>query len=170
MEQKKISNYMKSSNNSSRENNKDNECAKPNTIIENIKSSYILSKIYDNIPKIKKLLIVKYNKRLQNRLNLSVKDYKEYCKIEIEIIPAINIYGYFIHIDENDKLYYHIYFNGNKEEIKNKYEINNKEIVVEIKIIIDYQVKSFKSLFSWCKCIESVNFTKFYRNNAQYLF
>ena len=95
---------MKSSNNSSGENNKDNECAKPNAIIENIKSSYILSKIYDNIPKIKKLLIVKYNKRLQNRLNLSVEDYKEYCEIEIEIIPAINKYGYFIHIDENDEL------------------------------------------------------------------
>ena len=49
MEQKKISNYMKSINNSYRENKKDNECAKPNTIIENIKSRYILSKIYDNI-------------------------------------------------------------------------------------------------------------------------
>ena len=80
MEQKKISNYMKSSNNSSGENNKDNECAKPNAIIENIKSSYILSKIYDNIPKIKKLLIVKYNKRLQNRLNLTSKIIKNIAK------------------------------------------------------------------------------------------
>ena len=42
---------MGSSINSSKENNKENESAKPNPIIENIKSKYILSKIYDNIPK-----------------------------------------------------------------------------------------------------------------------
>ena len=39
----------------------------------------------------KKLEIVKYNKKIQNRINLSVKDYKEYSEaftpIEIEIIP-----------------------------------------------------------------------------------
>ena len=37
---------MESSNNSSKENNKENESAKSNPIIENIKSRYILSKIY----------------------------------------------------------------------------------------------------------------------------
>ena len=34
-----------------------------------------------------------------------------------------------------------------------------------IKIIIDYQIKSFELLFYECKCIESINFKKFYRNN-----
>ena len=38
------------------------------------------------------------------------------------------------------------------------------------KIIIDYQVKSFKDLFFLCECIESINFKKFYRNNVKYLF
>ena len=79
------------------------------------------------MPKKKKLEIVKYNKKIQNRLNLSIKDYKEYSKIitpiEIEIIPNKGGYGKFINIKENDKLYYHIYFNDNKEEIKNKYRI-----------------------------------------------
>ena len=75
-----------SSINASNENNKENEGAKPNPIIENIKSRYILSKIYNNMTKIKKLVIVKYNKKIQNRLNLNVNDYKECCKIEIEII------------------------------------------------------------------------------------
>ena len=42
---------------------KENESAKTNSIIENIKSRYILSKIYGNIPKKKKLGIVKYIKR-----------------------------------------------------------------------------------------------------------
>ena len=46
---------MKSSINVSKENNKENDIAKPNPIIENIKSRYILSKIYDNITKIKSL-------------------------------------------------------------------------------------------------------------------
>ena len=111
---------MESDNNASKENNKESESTKPNPIIENIKSRYILSKIIDIMPKKKKLEIVKYNKRIQNRLNLSIKDYKEYCEIEIVIILAKGKYGRFINIDENDKLYYHIYFNDNKEEIKNK--------------------------------------------------
>ena len=110
---------MKSSINLSKENNKENESAKPNPITENIKSRYILSKIYDIMPKKKKLEIVKYNKRIQNRLNLSIKDYKEYCEIEIEIIPIKDKYGKFIYIKEKDKLYYHIYFNDNKKEIQN---------------------------------------------------
>ena len=88
---------MKSSINVSKENNKENESAKPNPIIENIKSRYILSKIYENMTKKKKLEIVKYNKRIQNRINLSVKNYKEYSEtftpIEIEIIPTKGKYG-----------------------------------------------------------------------------
>ena len=160
---------MESSIITSKENNKEIESAKPNPIIEIIKSRYILSKIYDKMTKKKKLEIVKYNKNIQNRLNLSVKDYKEYSEtftpIEIEIIPTKGKYCKYININENDKLYYHIYFNDNKEEIKNKYEIIKKDKIKKIKIIIDYQVKSFKELLCWCKCIESINFKKFYRNN-----
>ena len=66
--------------NASKENNKENEIVKTNSIIENIKSRYILSKIYGNIPKKKKLEIVRCNKKIQNRLNLGVKDYKEYSE------------------------------------------------------------------------------------------
>ena len=71
----------------------------------------------------------------------------------------------FININENDKLYYHIYFNDNNEETKNKYFIREEDKVTKIKIIIDYQVKSFKELFSKCRFIESINFKKFYRDN-----
>ena len=176
---------MESSNNSSKVNNKENESAKQNPIIENIKSRYILSKIYNNITKKKKLEIIKYNKKIQNRLNLDVKDYKEFCEIEIEIISIKDKYGKFMNIfNKNDELFYHIYFNDNNEEIKNKHEIkkdyfgvtkheyyiDEEDKVTKIKIIIDYQVKSFKELFKWCECIESINFKKFYRNNVKYLF
>ena len=113
---------MKSSINVSKENNKENESDKPNHIIENIKSRYILSKIYNNMTMKKKLEIVKCNKKLQNRINLNVKDYKEYSEtftpIEIEIIPTKDKYGKFININENDKLYYHIYFNDKKINTK----------------------------------------------------
>ena len=155
---------MEPSNKASKDNNEGNEGAKLNPIIENIKSRYILYKIYNNMSKKKKLNIVKYNKRIQNRLNLNLKDYKEYCEIEIEIIPIKDELGRFININWDDKLYYHIYFNDNKKEIKKKYYINKEDKVTKIKIIIDYQVKSFKKLF-WCKCIESIRFKKFYRNN-----
>ena len=99
---------MKSSINVSKENNKENESAKQNPITEKIKSDYFLQKLYDNMPKKKKLEIVKYNKKLQNRLNLSIKDYKEtFSPIEIEIIPAKGKYGEFIiyRSKKNFKLY-----------------------------------------------------------------
>ena len=67
-----------------------------------------MEKLYDIMPKKKKLQIVKYNKKVQNRLDLGIKDYKEYSEtftpIEIEIIPVKGKYGEFIKVDENDRL------------------------------------------------------------------
>ena len=48
---------------------------------------------------------------------------------------------------------------------KHEYYIEEEDKVTKIKIIIDYQVKSFKGLFNWCECIKSINFKKFFRNN-----
>ena len=45
------------------------------------------------------------------------------------------------------KEYYHIYFNDSNEEIK-RYDLKQDEKVEKIKIIIDYQIKSFDGLFS----------------------
>jgi len=138
------------------------------SILQNIKSNYFLERIYDNILKKKSLEIVKYNKRMQNRISLSIKDYKEYSEkftpIEIEIIPVNNQYSRFINIKENEKIFYHIFFNDNKEEIENKYSINKEDKVTKIKIVIDYQVKSFENLFKNCEFIKSINFIKFHRN------
>ena len=128
---------MGSINNVLKYKNKEKESTKPNPIMTNLKSDYFLRKLYDIMSKKKKLEIIRFNKKMQNRINLSVKDYKEYCEIEIEIIPKKDKYGKFIDIDEYDKLYYHIYFNDNKEEIKNKYEIDKEDKVTKIKIIID---------------------------------
>ena len=108
---------------------------------------------------------MKYNKKLQKRLNLSINDYKEYYQsIEIELKIAEDKYGEFINIPDEEKEYYHIYFNNSNEEIKRNY-LNENDKDKTIKIIIDYQIKSFKKLFYNCKCIDSIYFKKFYRNN-----
>ena len=149
--------------------NTDLKIDQSNSILQNIKSNYFLERIYNNILKKKSLEIVKYNKKIQNRINLSIKDYKEYSEkfssIEIEIIPCNNQYGQFINIKEDEKLFYHIFINDNKEEKENKYSINEEDKVTKIRIVIDYQVKSFEDLFKNCKCIQYINFKKFNRNN-----
>ena len=141
----------------------------PNEQLKNIKSDYFIQKIFSYIHERKKLETIKYNKSIQKIIDININNYREYSEkfssIEIEIIPTKNEYGQFLKIGEDYKKYYHIYFNDNKKEkIKNTY-LNEKDIVSKINIIIDYQVESFSCLFESCKCIESINFKKFYRNN-----
>ena len=91
-------------------------------IFKNLKNDYFLQKVFNNLEKKKSLDFIKYNKSIKKRLNINIKDYKEYSEIyssiEIELKPVNNKYGEFINIDEGDEIYYHIYFNDNKEEIK----------------------------------------------------
>ena len=91
-------------------------------IFNNLKSDYFLQLLFTNLLKKKLFDIIKYNKNIKERINISIKDYKEYLEIyssvEIDLKPANNKYGKFININENDKIYYHIYFNDNKEETK----------------------------------------------------
>jgi len=136
--------------------------------LEKIKSKYILQLVLDNLTKRKLLEVIKYNKKLQKRKNITINDYKDYLliysPIEVEIIPAKNKYGKFININNGDEIYFHIYFNNNKKEIKRDY-LKENEHIKKIKVIIDYQIMSFEDLFENCKCIESIYFKKFKRNN-----
>ena len=43
--------------------------------IEEIKSKYILQKIFENLRAIRSLKIIKYNKNIQNKINLNIKEY-----------------------------------------------------------------------------------------------
>ena len=153
--------------------NTEKEIAKLNLIKSknkfiNLKSDYFMQKLFDNIQKRISLKIIKCNINIQKRLNININNYKDFSEnfssIELEIIPVQNKYGPFIRIEEEDKKYFHIYFNDDKEEIK-KTELNKEDKVSKINIIIDHQIKSFSELFYDCKCIESINFKKFYRNN-----
>ena len=135
-----------------------------------IKSNVIIKKIFNHMKRYKSFEIIKYNKACQERLNLSIKDYKEYynqlyfSNIEVELKLNDNEYGRFINIPDEVKEYFHIYFDNSKEEIKRNYLIENEKVKV-INIIIDCQVKSFKGLFTYCTCIRSITFKKFFRVN-----
>ena len=149
--------------------------------ILNIKSKYILLEIFNYIIKPKLLSIIKCNKSIKKRVDISVKDYEEcpkiYSSIELVIRPILdipeNIINFqkgeirqipFINIKKEEEKYFHIYFNKNKKETKKNYLRENEKVNV-IKIKIDYQITSFNKLFFNCKCIESIYFKKFYRIN-----
>ena len=137
---------------------------------DNLKSDYFFQKLFDIMKKNQTLEIIKYNKKLQERLNLTIDDYKKYSQIyspiEIELIPDDEYYyNYkFINISETDKAYYHIYLNNSKTEIKRNY-LEEDEKVEMIKIIIDYQVESLSRLFYNCNSISSIFFKRFNRTN-----
>ena len=120
----------------------------PKEKLEKINSKYILKIVFNNLEKKKLYDILKYNKNIRKRINISISDYKEYSEkyssIEIKIKPSNNKYGKFI--NEKEEIYYHIYFNNNEKEIKREY-INKDEEFKIIRIKINYQVKSFENLF-----------------------
>ena len=145
------------------------------TEFENLKSDFIFKKIISFVKRNKSLNIMKYNKKLQKRLNININDYRKSAIIEIELKLDNDKYAKFstfINIFKKDKEYYHIYFDNSNKEIKRNYFKKNEKVKM-IKIIIDYPVKSFKELFFDCDCIESIFFKKFYRNditNMSYMF
>ena len=107
------------------------------SVINNIKSNITLKKIINFMNKKKSLDIMKYNKKLQKKLNLSINSYIEYShlysSIEIELKFSYNIYGKFINILYEEKECYHIYFDNSIEEIKRNYvEYNNKVRIIKL--------------------------------------
>ena len=109
-----------------------------------INCKYIRIKVFEYLDKKRLLQIIKYNKKSQMLLNVEINDYKDNYKalssIELELKPS-NIYGEFINLNRKDEeekdreKYYHIYFNDNKKEIKNKYYLNENDKVTKIKIL-----------------------------------
>ena len=140
-------------------------------MFNNIKSNFILDIVFKKYLKGKNYLtIIKHNKRLQKRLNISLEDYKTFKKIEIDITPIKELEDpnekyIFININEKDRKYYHIYFNSNLKEEINRTYITNSDNIQKIKIVIDEEVNSLSELFNNCSCLQSINFTKFNRYN-----
>ena len=116
-----------------------------NNKLRNVKSNYILKKFFEYMTERKSLETIRYNKSIQKRVDININHYKayseKYSSIELDIIPIKDKYGKFININEEDKKYFHIYFNDNKNrEIENT-SLNKNDNVSKISIIIDYQIK-----------------------------
>ena len=128
-----------------------------------IRNKYLLKNILDYVERKQCLSLIKYNKALQKKLDISIKDYKEYNQIEIELkVGGDNIYGKFFNYEKINKSYFHIYLDNKK--IRRNY-LTSKDNLSKIKVIIDCEIKSFKSLFENCNCISSINFIKFNRKD-----
>ena len=111
------------------------------TRLINIKSKYVLQKIFDNVKEEKILTIIKYSKALQNKIDIDLNYYKDFKKIEIEIIPIKNRKGKTNHpfiniLNKEDESHYHIYFNDDyKTEIKS-YNLTFKDkYITKIRIL-----------------------------------
>ena len=149
-------------------NDKEEEQLQSKVSLKNLKSNFILKKIFSYLLVNNILKIVNYNKQFQNKLYIGINDYKEGIKklssIEIELKPDDNKYGKFINISDENKNDFLIYFN-NSNEIIRRNNLKENEKVKIIKIKINYRIKSFKDLFCNCKTLSSISFKKFYRNN-----
>ena len=136
-------------------------------MLKNIKSNYILKIIFkNNLSDNQFMNLIKYNKKLQKRLNISINDFKTFKKIEIEVTPIeeleIGEKYTFINFNEKNKSFYHIYFDNNKDEINRTY-ITKEDNIKKIKIIIDEEINSLSAIFKSCYCLRKINFTKFNR-------
>ena len=86
-----------------------------NNQLRNLKSDYFIQKFFGYMPERKSLEIIRYNKSIKKRIHINISHYKAYFEtIELDIIPMKGESGKFININEEDKKYFHIYFNGNK--------------------------------------------------------
>jgi len=149
--------------------NKKSSNSLKNNLLKNIRSKHVLKEIFFYLNKYKYFEIIRYNKYIQNKIEIGLNDYKEYLKIEIEIIPKKNRAKKpinFINVSNEKRSSYHIYFNDSTIETK-RTDLTRNDDVSKIKIILDYEFKSFKGLFSDCKNCEKIIFKKINRRDIK---
>ena len=128
-------------------------------MISNIKSTYILKKVFENVEKFRYFKILQRNKAIRNKLNLSLDTYKKYYnQIEIELITKENIEkekNIFIN-DAKIVFDYEVYFNSGLKEIQKRNYFNKNEKITRIRILIDIKGEtiSLSSLFENVQCIK----------------
>ena len=144
------------------------ELNKNNNFLNQIKSKVILKKILKNLEENKAFLIIRYNKSIQNKLCLNLKDYiRLSSRIEIEIYPIEQSTIFYINLKKPERgQIFRYYFNDDKNRIKDYdyfIQINNK--IKKINLIIDYENIPFNGigLFEGCRYIRKINFIKFRR-------
>ena len=74
-----------------------------NNQLRNVKSDYFIQKFFGYLTERKSLETIRYNKSIQNRINININHYKTYSEkktsIELDIIPMKGKYGKFIKLD-----------------------------------------------------------------------
>ena len=132
-----------------------------------IKSAFILKQIFGKLDFNKFLNIIRYNKKYQEKLNISNNTYKEeQNKIELEIIP-LNTPFIFLMNNSINKLYksnFHFYLNDKKAELKRNY-ITSADNAKKVRLILDKEIKSLNGLFKDCINIKKIKFVKFNRDD-----
>ena len=137
--------------------------------LSNVKSKFIMEKIFNHLEEGAFLNIIRFNKKFQTKFNKALEDYKINSKMIIEIIPMKNYDGKFInYVEQNDeeldqKSLYHIYFNDNNNEEIKRNNIDKGEIgkINKIKIFISMKIKNISGLFKDCKVVKNITFVRF---------
>ena len=136
------------------------------------KSIFILKKYFSHLENYKKLSIIKYNKKLQEKLGIASIDFKEETQSEIEIKIKKDYIGKnkgkkikLINIDEKENNindYFTIYLseNGETRTIKKNYIEENGNTPPKVKIVINYNLYDFCCLFKGCVRLEGIKFIK----------
>ena len=147
-------------------------------MLKEIKSKYILEDVLSYIQKKIKMKLIEHNKNLQTKVNISLKDYKNFGKIVIELFPCElkddKDYKFINIQDSKNEEFFHIYLNDNEKERAGKgfigfwknlftdlYSITKDDKISKIKIIIDKKISSLVGLFQECICLEKINFVSF---------
>ena len=80
-----------------------------NNQLRKLKSDYFILKFFEYMTERKSLETIRYNKSIQNRINININHYKvyseKYSSIELDIISMKGKYDKFININEKDKKY-----------------------------------------------------------------
>ena len=139
-------------------------------MLDNIKSSYILKELFKYVNEYKKLKLLNYNKTIQQRINLSIEDYKNYLsiKIEVKLIDNYNVNCNNTFISKEFKNSYSsfIYVVLNDETIERKIDSIKNDKISKVKIILNYDLNSYKDLFKHCYFIKEIKFLKNNKNNV----
>ena len=124
-----------------------------------IKSDFIKRKILSKLQNEKKMEIIRYCKKIQAMIGLSISNYKKFnkkIKIEIEYENYVN--------EENNNYIYCYSLNKGK---KFSEFFSNDKIYKKIKILIENDVESFEKLFAGCGSIKKINFIRFNRTDIK---
>ena len=144
----------------------------------NIKSIFILKKIFDNVLIKKKLNIIKYNKKIQEKLNIYLKNYRGYCTICVDIEMCKQekldnilegLYNFIKNLNSNFNFWYEIITENNittKNSLltitKNKIaELIGSTSSFRLNIILGPNSNSLDGLFENCSFIKEIKFEKF---------